>query len=85
MRDTHHALGVFHLTQQNYTDAIKEFESALKFANQNARIHNDLGVAYFELAKTGPSEKKARRSGAQPRRVYESNGTRRQFAGGAFQ
>jgi CHAT domain-containing protein/Tfp pilus assembly protein PilF len=49
--DTYHALGVFYLTQQNYPEAIKEFESALKFADQNARIHNDLGVAYFELSK----------------------------------
>src|ERR1044071_277161 len=54
---THHALGVFHLTQQKYTDAIREFESALKFADRNARIHNDLGVAYFELAKTEPKKK----------------------------
>jgi CHAT domain-containing protein len=50
---THHALGVFHLTQQEYGKAIGEFESALKFANTNAKLHNDLGVAHFELAKTG--------------------------------
>ena len=50
---THHALGVFYLTQQDYGKAIKEFESALKFANTNAKIHNDLGVAHFELAETG--------------------------------
>lgn len=50
---THHALGVFYLTQQDYGKAIKEFESALKFANTNAKIHNDLGAAHFELAKTG--------------------------------
>jgi tetratricopeptide (TPR) repeat protein len=49
---THHALGIFHLTQQQYPDAIKEFESALKFADKNAQIHNDLGVAHFELSKT---------------------------------
>ena len=55
---THHALGVFYLTQQKYTDAIKEFEGALKFADQNAKIHNDLGAAYFELAKTSAQEKK---------------------------
>lgn len=55
---THHALGVFHLTQQNYADAIKEFEKALKFDDQRAKIHNDLGVAHFELSKTGPKEKK---------------------------
>jgi len=45
---THHALGVFYLTQQNYADAIKEFESALRFDDKRAKIHNDLGVAYFE-------------------------------------
>jgi Flp pilus assembly protein TadD len=56
--ETHHALGVFYLTQQKYTDAIKEMESALKFADKNAKIHNDLGAAYFELAKTSPKEKR---------------------------
>ncbi|HKP72314.1 MAG TPA: hypothetical protein VJT82_05215 [Pyrinomonadaceae bacterium] len=55
---THHALGAFYLTQHKYADAIKEFESALKFADKNARIHNDLGAAYFELAKTSAKEKK---------------------------
>jgi tetratricopeptide (TPR) repeat protein len=53
---THHALGFFHLTQQQYADAIEEFESALKFEEKNARIHNDLGVAHFERAKTRPKE-----------------------------
>jgi tetratricopeptide (TPR) repeat protein len=55
---THHALGIFYLTQQKYRDAIKEFESALKTADKNAQIHNDLGAAHFELAKTEPKEKK---------------------------
>lgn len=55
---THHALGVFNLTQQKYADAIKEFESALKFDDKQAQIHNDLGAAHFELSKTGPKEKK---------------------------
>jgi tetratricopeptide (TPR) repeat protein len=55
---THHSLGVFYLTQQKYADAIREFESALKFTDRNAKIHNDLGAAYFELAKTLPKEKK---------------------------
>ncbi|HXQ69041.1 MAG TPA: CHAT domain-containing protein [Pyrinomonadaceae bacterium] len=50
---THHALGVFYLTQQDYPKAINEFESAVKFAKTNAKIHNDLGVAHFEQAKTG--------------------------------
>jgi Flp pilus assembly protein TadD len=55
---THHSLGVFNLTQQKYADAIKEFEGALKFADKNAKIHNDLGATYFELAKASPKEKR---------------------------
>jgi len=55
---THHALGVFYLTQQKYPEAIKEFASALKFAEKSAQIHNDLGVARFELSKTVPKAKK---------------------------
>ncbi|MBV9211679.1 MAG: CHAT domain-containing protein [Acidobacteria bacterium] len=55
---TFHALGVFHLTQGKFADAIKEFESALKFDDKSARIHNDLGAAHFELAKTVPQEKR---------------------------
>jgi tetratricopeptide (TPR) repeat protein len=56
--ETHHSLGVFYLTQQKYGDAIREFESALKFADRSAKIHNDLGATYFELAKTSAKEKK---------------------------
>jgi tetratricopeptide (TPR) repeat protein len=55
---THHALGVFDLTQQKYRDAIREFEIALKLGDKSAKLHNDLGVAHFELAKSGPKEKK---------------------------
>jgi len=54
---TLHALGVFHLMQQKYADAIKEFESALKFADNNAQIHNDLGAAHFELAKSAKEKR----------------------------
>ena len=55
---SHHALGVFYLTQQQYPDAIRELKAAAALADQDARIHNDLGSAYFELAKTEPQEKK---------------------------
>jgi CHAT domain-containing protein len=55
---THHALGVFFLTQQKYPDAVKEFESALKFAGRSAKIHNDLGAAHFELSKTVARDRK---------------------------
>jgi CHAT domain-containing protein len=49
---THYALGVYFLTQQQYPDAISEFQKALKFAD-TAQIHNELGVALFALATTG--------------------------------
>lgn len=55
---SHHALGVFYLTQQKFADAIREFETSLKFADNNAQTHNDLGSAYFELAKTDAKEKR---------------------------
>jgi tetratricopeptide (TPR) repeat protein len=55
---TRHALGVFYLTQKEYAKAIKEFETAAKLAPQNAKIHNDLGAAYFELAKTAEEGKR---------------------------
>ena len=55
---THHALGIFKLTQQEYADAIKELGTAAKLEPQHAKIHNDLGSAYYELAKTEPKEKK---------------------------
>lgn len=55
---THHALGDFYLTQQKYADAATELESALKFDGKSAKIHNDLGAAYFELAKTSATEKR---------------------------
>ncbi len=56
--ETHHALGVFYLTQRKFDDAIREFESALKFAPGSARVHNDLGVAHFERSKAVTKEKR---------------------------
>jgi Tfp pilus assembly protein PilF len=55
---THQALGDFYLTQQKYADAAGELENALKFDGKSAKIHNDLGAAYFELAKTSATEKR---------------------------
>lgn len=55
---THHALGVFYLTQQKYPEAIREFETALKSSDRSAQIHNDLGAVYFEMAKAAPKERR---------------------------
>ncbi len=54
---TRYALGVFYLTQHEHQKAIKEFEAALKFGDA-AKIHNDLGSAYFERARTEPEDKR---------------------------
>lgn len=56
--ETHHARGVFDLTQQKYRDAIRELEIATKLSDTSAKIHNDLGVAHFELSKTVPTQKR---------------------------
>lgn len=55
---SYHALGVFYLNQKNFPEAIKQFNLALQSGPENADLHNDLGTAYFEVAKSGPSEKK---------------------------
>lgn len=52
-----HALGSFYLTQRKYPEAVREFEGALRLAGGSARIHNDLGAAHFELARSLPKEK----------------------------
>jgi len=51
-------LGVFHITQRDFDDAIKELEKAVKIDAKNAKTRNDLGSAYFEKAKTQPNEQK---------------------------
>jgi tetratricopeptide (TPR) repeat protein len=55
---THHALGVLYLLKREYADAAREFESALKFDDRSARIHNDLGAAYFGLANGSAKERR---------------------------
>jgi len=54
-----HALGALYLLEQKTDEAIEQLEEALKTDPGNAQIHNDLGVALMELAKT-QKEKAAR-------------------------
>ncbi len=54
----HHALGAFYLTQREYADAIGEFEAALKLDGKSAKIHNDLGTAFYEQASASPRERR---------------------------
>jgi CHAT domain-containing protein len=56
--ETHHALGVFDLTQQKLPEAVKELTQAVRLDDRNARFHNDLGAAYFETAKAGAKDQR---------------------------
>lgn len=49
--DTCHALGKYYLAQRQFDKAIDQFEAALKFDPQSARVHCDLGAALFERGK----------------------------------
>lgn len=53
--DTHHALGKYYLAERQFDRAIDQFEAALKFEPQNARVHSDLGATLLERGKSlGP-------------------------------
>lgn len=54
--DSHHALGQLYLAQREFDKAIAEFNEALKTTPRNAFLHNDLGAALLEMAKTAPPE-----------------------------
>lgn len=59
--ETHHALGKYYLAERQFDRAIDQFEAALKFDPQNARIHSDLGAALLERVKShGPEPERAR-------------------------
>ncbi len=54
--DTHHALGKYYLAERQFDRAIDQFEAALKFDPQNARVHGDLGAALLERGKSRSPE-----------------------------
>lgn len=53
-----HALGVFYLTQAKFSDAIKNLEKSVELDNKMPKYYNNLGSAYFELAKNGEKSQK---------------------------
>jgi CHAT domain-containing protein/tetratricopeptide (TPR) repeat protein len=58
---THHALGKYYLAERQFDRAIDQFEAALKFDPQNARVHSDLGAAFLERGKShGPEPERTR-------------------------
>ena len=46
-----HALGQFYLAEHKYEQAIALLDEALKADRNNAQLHNDLGVAFFEQGR----------------------------------
>ena len=46
-----HELGRVYLAENNFDEAIKHFEKALKKDSGIARLHNDLGVAFMEKGR----------------------------------
>ena len=53
----HHALGKVYVAKNQFDDAIKEFDEALKNDPKNAQLYSDLGAAWLEKGKierTGP-------------------------------
>lgn len=49
--ENHLALGRVYLTEREFDKAIEQFQKAVKLAPDNAKVHNDLGVALMEKAK----------------------------------
>jgi CHAT domain-containing protein/Tfp pilus assembly protein PilF len=49
-----HALGQLYLAQRQYDKAIKQFETALASAPDDARLHSDLGAALMERGNNRP-------------------------------
>ena len=53
-----HALGLFYLAEKQFDKALSEFNTALKFAPNDAEIHNDIGAVYLEKAKLAKDQEK---------------------------
>ncbi|HXG85548.1 MAG TPA: CHAT domain-containing protein [Pyrinomonadaceae bacterium] len=57
-----HSLGRVFLTKKDFETAIEQFQKALKFAPDDAKIHNDLGAAWLEKGKLEDATKENSRS-----------------------
>lgn len=56
--ESHHALGLLCLTEKKFDLALKEFNLALTFAPNDARLRSDTGAAYLEKASLAASDGK---------------------------
>src|SRR5262247_635342 len=69
-----HALGALYLLEQKTDEAIEQLEEALKTDPGNAQIHNDLGVALMELAKTQKEKASRDEQTTEPKSAEQSPG-----------
>jgi CHAT domain-containing protein len=53
---SHHALGLYYMTERQYDRAIAEFQTALQSDGQNARLYSDLGAALLEKGRAETGE-----------------------------
>ncbi len=60
--ESYYALGKFYLAGRNFDRAIEYLEKASNDAPNDARIHADLGAAYFELGKSSSRDNDAGKS-----------------------
>ena len=58
--ESFHELGRFYLSEKNFDEAVKQFESALKLAQNNAKLQNDIGVVWLEKGKLDESKENSR-------------------------
>ena len=81
-----HELGRVYLAEKNFDNAIKQFEKAVEFAPNNAKLHNDLGVALMEkanLSDQGKLENLAKANEEFAKAIeLDKNSTRRLFQSG---
>lgn len=56
--EAHHALGLLYLVDKKYEKALEEFNLALKFAPDKAKLHNDLGAALLEKGRQAEIDEK---------------------------
>lgn len=52
-----HTLGRVYLTERKFNDAIEQFNKAVELAPNNAKLHIDLGAAWFEKGKAANEKK----------------------------
>jgi CHAT domain-containing protein/tetratricopeptide (TPR) repeat protein len=54
----HHALGIYYLFDKQFDEALREFNIALKSLPNDAKLNNDIGATYLEMARIAKAKEK---------------------------